>query len=327
MMSSSHDSRGPLSSALDRRLVSMSVAGPSPLLHFDIVSLRLFVSVVELRNIARASRINNIAASAVSKRISDLEGRAGVNLLYRLKEGVEPTPAGEALFRHAKRVLRQLEDLNAELSEYNDGVKGQVRIWANTSAVTQFLPEDLRHYVENFPEVRLDLREDTSGVIVDAVRDGFADIGIFSEHVDSAGLETRIYRRDTLMVIVPKGHALATREAVSLAEIAQYDQVGLQEGSSLQFKLIDESARTGGGLRFRVKVLGFDGIRRMVEAGLGVAVLPEGAVTPYTQTGAFMALRLDEAWATRSLILGYRDYRSLPIVCRTLIECLAPAQG
>jgi DNA-binding transcriptional LysR family regulator len=114
---------------------------------------------------------------------------------------------------------------------------------------------------------------------------------------------------------------------VSLAEIAQYDQVGLQEGSSLQFKLIDESARTGGGLRFRVKVLGFDGIRRMVEAGLGVAVLPEGAVTPYTQTGAFMALRLDEAWATRSLILGYRDYRSLPIVCRTLIECLAPAQG
>lgn len=292
--------------------------------HFDITSLRLFASVVEQANIAQASRINNIAASAVSKRISDLEARIGVSLLYRMKDGIEPTPAGDALFRHVKRILRLLEDLDAELSEYTNGSRGQVRLWANTSAVTQFLPEDLTSYGAQYPEVSVELREETSRVIVDAVRDGFADIGIFSEHTADIDIETRIYRRDTLMVIVPANHPLAGRKSVTFAETVEYDHVGLQEGSSLQDKLISQAEDAALRLRIRVKVLSFDGIRRMVEAGLGLAVLPEGAVLPYIGTGMVSAVRLDEPWAMRSLMLGYRDYKSLPVVARALIDCLAP---
>lgn len=309
---------------LDRRLLATAISGRPSILHYDITSLRLFASVVEQANIAQASRVNNIAASAVSKRISDLEARTGVALLYRLKDGVEPTPAGAALFRHVKRVLRQLEDLDAELSEYTKGDRGQVRLWANTSAVTQFLPEDLRFYVERFPEVGIQLREETSGVIVDAVREGFADIGVFSEHVRFDCIETRVYRRDTLMVIVPRDHELGGCESVRMSDLVQYDQVGLQDGSSLQEKLTTEAASAAHQMNFKVRVLSFDGIRRMVEAGLGLAVLPEGAVIPYLGTGMFTAVALDEPWATRSLLVGYRDYKSLPVVARTLIECLAP---
>jgi DNA-binding transcriptional LysR family regulator len=309
---------------LDRRLSATAIAGRTSMTHFDITSLRLFASVVEQANIAQASRINNIAASAVSKRISDLEARVGVSLLYRLKDGIEPTPAGVALFRHVKRILRLLEDLDAELSEYTNGVRGQVRLWANTSSVTQFLPEDLTSYGTRFPEVSVELREDTSRVIVDAVRDGFADMGIFSEHTPHEDLETRVYRRDTLMVIVPLAHPLAGRESVRFAETAEYDHVGLQEGSSLQDRLTGQAEQADLRLRIRVKVLSFDGIRRMVEAGLGLAILPEGAVTPYVGTGMFASVRLDEPWAMRSLILGYRDYKSLPVVARALIECLSP---
>jgi DNA-binding transcriptional LysR family regulator len=310
---------------LDRRLLAASTARFS-VMHYDIITLRLFASVVELANIAQASRINNIAASAVSKRISDLEARLGITLLYRLKDGVEPTSAGRALFRHIKRILSLLEDLDAELSEYTSGTRGQVRLWANTSAVTQFLPEDLRLFVERFPEVGIELREDTSRVIVDAVRDGFADIGIFSGHLADIDLNMRVYRRDTLMVIAPRGHEIEGREKVTLTEIAGYDHVGLQEGSSLQGKLQSEATSRDLRFRFRVKVLSFDGIRRMVEAGLGLAVLPEGAVIPYLNTGMFSAVQLDETWATRSLVLGYKDYSSLPVVARALIECLAPGQ-
>ncbi|TSD83488.1 LysR family transcriptional regulator [Mycobacterium sp. KBS0706] len=295
--------------------------------HLDLVSLRLFVSVVEQRSIAQASRTHNIAASAVSKRLSDLEARVGVTLLYRLKEGVEPTPAGQALYRHAKRMTRIVEDLEAELSEYSQGARGHVRLWANTSAVTQFLPEDLAAYVAHFPEVRIELREDTSNRIVDAVRDGFADMGVFSDHIGPTDLETRIYRRDTLMLIVPSGHPLAGRERVRLAETAAFDHVGLQEGSSLQARLLEEAGRDGTPIRMRVQVFGFDGIRRMVEAGLGIAVLPQGAVLPYLGKNEFCAVELDESWAVRSLLLGFREYRSLPIVARALIECLAPDEA
>lgn len=310
---------------LDRRLLASAIAGKSCVTHFDITSLRLFASVVEQANIAQAARVNAIAASAVSKRISDLEARIGINLLYRTKDGVEPTPAGFAMFRHVKRILRMLEDLDAELSEYTNGVRGQVRIWATTSAITQFLPEDVAAYAASFPEVKVELREEPSQVVIDAIRDGFADIGIFSNHVENPDLEARIYRRDTLMVIVPPTHPLAGRERVKLVDLADYDHVGLQLGSSLQGKLIEEARAAGIRLKVRVNVLSFDGIRRMVEAGLGLAVLPEGSVTPYLGTGMFTAMALDEPWATRSLLLGYRDYKSLPMVARALIECLAPA--
>lgn len=311
---------------LDHKLLASAISARPSILNLDITSLRLFASVVEQANISKASRVNNIAASAISKRISDLEGRIGVALLHRLKDGVEPTPAGAALFRHIVRVLRQLEDLDSELSEFTRGDRGQVRIWANTSAVTQFLPEDLQLYGQKYPAIGIQLREETSSVIVDAVREGFADIGIFSEHVPFAGLETRVYRRDTLMVIMPHGHELSGRPSVGMADLACHDQVGLQDGSSLQEKLINEATSAAAAMRFKVRVLSFDGIRRMVEAGLGVAVLPEGAVTPYLGTGMFAARPLDAPWSTRSLLVGYREYHSLPVVARTLVDCLAPGE-
>jgi DNA-binding transcriptional LysR family regulator len=294
--------------------------------HFDLVSLRLFASVVEHRNIAQASRANNIAASAVSKRMSDLEARFNVSLFYRQRDGVEATPAGQALYRNVKRLSRIAEDMEAELSEFSQGARGHVRLWANTSAVTQFLPEDLAAYVAHFPEVKIELREDTSKLIAEAVNDGSADMGVFSDHIGQTDLETRVYRRDTLMLIVPRGHPLAERTSVRLDETAKYDHVGLQEGSSLQARVLEEASRSETSIRLRVQVFGFDGVRRMVEAGLGVAVLPQGAVIPYLGAKEFSALDLDEPWAKRSLLLGFREYRSLPIVARALIECLAPAE-
>ena len=295
--------------------------------HLDLVSLRLLISVIENRNITRSARANNIAASAVSKRISDLELRIGARLLYRSSDGVSPTPAGEALYCHAKRMIRLLEALEAELSEYAKGARGHVRLWANTSAVTQFLPEDLALYTRHYPDVRIELRESTSWVIADQVRDGMADIGIFSDHIGEIGLETRLYHRDTLMLVTPTGHPLAAGGPVRLADTLDTDHVGLHEGSSLQARILEEAERLGKRVRIRVQVLGFDGVRRMVEAGLGVGVLPRGAVVPYLGSGSFEAVDLADPWANRALLVGFRDFTTLPVTARALIECLAPSDG
>ncbi len=293
---------------------------------YDLVSLQLFMATVDQGNIAAAARSNNIAASAVSKRISDLEARLGVALLYRLRDGAQPTPAGQALYRHAKNIEHILKAATSELSEYALGARGHVGLWASVSAVTQFLPDDIAAFVQSYPEVRIELREDVSLNIVEGVRSGFADVGIYSVHIGSTDLQERVYRRDTLMVIVPKGHELDGRESVRLEEIAAYPQVGLQEGSSLQARLLAEAERLGVPLRLRVHVFGFDGVRGMVAAGLGVAVLPEGAVVPYLGPNlGISALRLDEPWALRTLLIGCRDFASLPVPARELIECLAPA--
>ncbi|WGD29655.1 LysR family transcriptional regulator [Ancylobacter sp. WKF20] len=290
----------------------------------DLLSLKLFASAVELGNIAHAARTNNIAASAVSKRISDLEFGTGTMLLYRRRDGVEPTPAGQALYRRVRELCEVLNRLDAEVSEYSSGSKGLVRIFANTSSVTQFIPEDIADFLRGRPDVRIDLREEISTKNVEAVANGAADIAVFSGHVSHSGLETRIYRRDTLMIVAPKDHPLTASRSVQLVDTLQYDQVGLQEGSSIQSKVITEASVLGERARFRVHVLSFDAVRRMVEAGLGIAVLPQGAVYPYLDSMDIAAIELNEPWATRSLLLGYKDYISLPLVCRLLIEHLAP---
>ena len=290
----------------------------------DFVSLRLFAVVIEHGNIAQASRVNGIAASAISKRISDLEDQIGVALIHRLRDGIRPTAAGQVLYEHVRGINSDVDRLQADLSEFTTGERGRIRLWANTSAVTQFLPEDLKVYVDQRPAVRIELREDTSARIIEAVRDGTADIGIFSGHIGQTDLEQRIYRRDTLMVIVPSGHALADAKAVTIRDLENYDHVGLQVGSSLQAKVLEAAREAGVEINLRVHVFGFDGIRRMVEAGLGIAILPQGAVLPYLDSRSLRAVPLDEPWANRTLYVAYRDYRALPLVARYLVETLAP---
>lgn len=290
----------------------------------DFISLRLFAVVIEHGNIAQASRVNGIAASAISKRISDLEDQLGVALIHRLRDGIKPTAAGQVLYEHVRGINSSVDRLQADLSEFTTGERGRIRVWANTSAVTQFLPEDLKSYVDQRPAVRIDLREDTSARIIEAVKDGSADIGIFSGHIRQTELEQRIYRRDTLMVIAPLGHPLQGAENLSLRDIADYDHVGLQVGSSLQARVVEAARDAGFEINMRVQVFGFDGIRRMVEAGLGIAILPQGAVLPYLDSRSLAAMTLDEPWANRTLYVGYRDYRALPLVGRHLVETLAP---
>lgn len=290
----------------------------------DLLSLRLFAEVVEHGNIAQASRAAGIAASAISKRIADLEDQMGVTLLVRLRDGIKPTQAGQVLYRHVRGINQAVERLQVEVSEFSTGDRGNIKLWANTSAVTQFLPEDLKTYVDQRPAVHIELREDTSSRIVDAVKEGTADIGIYSGHIGAAEIEQRIYRRDTLMVIAPRGHALEGAGNLTIRDIAPFDHVGLQAGSSLQARLLEAAREVGLDINTRVHVFGFDGVRRMVEAGLGIAILPQGAVLPYIDNGNFAAMTLDEPWANRTLHVGFRDYRSLPLIARHLVETLAP---
>ena len=108
----------------------------------DLTSLQLFVAVCELGSIARAAQREFIAASAVSKRLSELEAAVETPLLQRHSRGVRLTPAGESLLHHARTVLFGLERMQGELAEYTEGVRGHVRVHANISAIVQFLPED-----------------------------------------------------------------------------------------------------------------------------------------------------------------------------------------
>ena len=288
----------------------------------DLVSLALFGLVARSGSISRGAELAHLAVGAASKRISDLEAAVGTPLLERHSRGVTLTPAGQALQRHAQRILGDVDQLAAELSDFAAGVVGVVRLWANTSAVIQFLPGDVAAFVAANPGIRIELEERDSADVVLAVADGRADLGLFAERTPPLGLQSRPYRQDRLVLVVPDGHPLAAREAIDFVEACDCEFVSLAAGTSLAQRLQLESAALGRRLKLRIQVRSFDAMCQMVAAGLGVAVLPEAAVQPHLRSMGLRRIALRDAWVQRQLLLGARDFAALPRPARLLMEHL-----
>jgi DNA-binding transcriptional LysR family regulator len=291
----------------------------------DLVSLSLYSLVLRTGSISKGAELAHLAVGAASKRITDLEDAVGTPLLERHSRGVTPTLAGQALQRHAQRILADVDQLAAELSDHAQGVVGVVRLVANTSAVTQFLPADLAGFVAAHPGIRIQMDETNSREAVLAVLDGRADLGIFADRTPALGLQTLPYRRDRLVLVVPAGHALAGQRQMAFADAAEHDFVSLTQGTSLAQRLAAETQAQGRSLRVRIHVRSFDAMCQMVTAGLGLAVLPDAAVQPHLKSMGLKRIELSDAWVERELLVGARDLQALERPVRALLDHLRAA--
>ncbi len=288
----------------------------------DLVSLSLFNLVARTGSISQGAELSMLAVGAASKRVSDLEAAFGVSLLERHSRGVKLTPAGEALYQHVQRILGDVEHMEADLSDHAKGLIGVVRLWANTSAITQFLPGDLAGFSSLQPGIRIELNEADSHEVVMAVLDGRADLGIFADRTPTLGLQTRPYRQDRLVLVVPPAHPLARRRRLTFAEAVDYDFVSLTQSTSLAQRLELESRLISKPLRIRIHVRSFDAMCQMVAAGLGIAVLPIAAAEPLVQALGLRQIPLSDPWVNRELLLGARDMGALARPARSLLDHL-----
>ena len=291
----------------------------------DLVSLSLFSLVVRTGSISRGAELAHLAVGAASKRISDLEEAVGAELFERHSRGVTLTLAGQALQRHAQRILADVDHLAADLSDYASGIVGVVRLVAITSAVTQFLPTDLARFIAAHAGIRIELEEENSREAVLAVVDGRADIGVFAERIPTLGLETLPYRRDRLVLVAPASHPVAERATegpLPFAELTEFDFVSLPQETSLAQRLAAETANLGRRLRVRIHVRSFDAMCQMVAAGLGVAVLPDAAVQPHLRSMGLVRIEIADPWVERALLVGVRDLAALARPVRALLDHL-----
>ncbi len=279
--------------------------------HFDLQSLRIFLLVAQTGSLTKAMDKTHMTLSALSKRIAELERIVDCPLFLRMPRGLELTSAGQQLAQHARSVLDTVNRMAGEMEDFAIGVRGHVRIWANTSAIIQFLPYDLAAFLREQPLIRIGLEEKLSDQIVNAVITGEADLGIFADNVPTRGLEKFLYRRDKLVLLMRADHPLAALPELHFAEALDYDFVGLNQGSSLLQRLIDASLVHDKPLRLRIQVSSFDGIFCMIEAGLGIGVLPDGAVRPEMLSAGLRAIPLRDAWASRTLWLGVKSEPAL----------------
>jgi DNA-binding transcriptional LysR family regulator len=293
----------------------------------ELTTLRLFAAVAEEKNIARAAEREHIAASAVSKRILILERECQTALFRRHQRGVDLTAAGQSLFRHTRNLFSILDRMRGELSEFANGARGHVRIAANTSSIVEYFPEELRSFMSRYPDIRIGLTEQCSAAAVRMVQEGVADLGIIAGNASAGALEILPYRTDRLSLVVPSDHPFADRLSIDFEETLRLDHVGLQEDTSIHALLTQAAAESNRPLNFKVSARSSDSVRRLVQAGLGLGVLPEACIKPYEHTMRLKGVRLSNSWAVRMLNICARDFQSLPMSSRLLVSHLVDAES
>lgn len=288
-----------------------------------MLSLRLFVAVCEEQSIGKAAAREGIAASAVTKRIQDLELLFGVELLYRNRKATTPTSVGSTLVKHAHRIFDAVEATRVELSEYSEGLRGHIRIRAVPSAVVGFLANDLHAFMGLHPQVEVDLQEDLNLEVMHSLETRTSDIGVVAfPTIASDTVETFPYRADELVVLLPVGHVLANRKQIAFSELLETSFIGLPENTS-QMKLLNrEALEIGKSLRIRFQVKSNEVAISMVAAGIGTAVVPRCLLASRPFPDRIVAVALAEPWATRNLRICVRKDEPMPMQVRELLDFL-----
>lgn len=294
-------------------------------MRLDLFDLQLFTATAESGSITAGARRLHIALAAASSRLQRLEQHLGAALLIRENRGVRLTVAGQTLLHHATSVIQQVNRLREEVSGFGTGLKGHLRILANTTAINATLPSAMGAFLAEHLQVTVDLEERLSHEIVRAVADGHADLGLVAGDVPTSGLRMIPYRDDALVAVVNRGHRFARRRRIAFAELLDGEFVGLDEASAINAFLIEAAAREGRSMRVRVRLRSFDGVCRMVEANVGVAVIPASIAQRTARDRGLNVLPLRDAWARRNLRICVRAGEELSPLTQRLINHLRAA--
>ncbi|EEF27692.1 HTH-type transcriptional activator ilvY, putative [Ricinus communis] len=296
-------------------------------MRFDLTDLKLFIHVAESGSITAGAERAHLALPSASARIRGMEETLDVPLLQRGRRGVEPTEAGRTLLQHARDITRQVEDMHADLAQFATGLKGQVRLLCNTSAMTEFLPDALAAFLKSHPQLSINLEERMSRDIVQAIADGVADIGIISDAVDHANLRTFPFRDDPLVLAMARGHplakALGLKRHMPFIDALDHDFIGLADDSAMQRNAAEQAARLGRRLHCKIRLRSFEAICRMAASGAGLALLP--ATAARRSPDDLRVIKLSDPWADRKLLICVRDPAALPAYARELLAALTLA--
>jgi molybdate transport repressor ModE-like protein len=290
----------------------------------DPFDLQLFTAVAERGSITAGAREMSLSLAAASERLKALEHRVGARLLERSKAGTTVTDAGRALVRQAHKVLAELDALHVEMASFGHGLRGTVRLLCNTAAIAEVLPLRLARFLAAHRDIDVDLQELSSDAVLQALWRGVADVGIVADYVDTGGLDVQRWIEDELVALLPSTGKRDAAAPLRFVQLLDRPFVGLSAHSGLSRFLLQQAARSGRVPHHRVRLTSFDAVARMVEAGVGVAVMPRSAASRARNPNVRI-VRLKDAWARRTLLICCTDHaRALPGV-RSLIDALLAA--
>lgn len=282
----------------------------------ELHQLRYFVAVAEQRHFTRAAQGLGVAQPSVSKAIRLLERELGTELFHRRRGDLTLTTAGEAFLPWARQVVTSLASAVDEAREVGGLRRGRLSVGATPSITTSILPQALARYHAAYPGIELRIHEAGSRDLVRELDEGRLDLALVILPVAHRSLETVPLLREELVVAVPDGHALAGRRRIELAALRDTPLVMFREGYDLRSTTLAACVSAGFEPVFAVEGGEMDGVLRLTEAGIGVAVVPSMVVT---KGGPLRAVRIAPA-LERTVAFAYRRDRRLARAAEELIE-------
>jgi DNA-binding transcriptional LysR family regulator len=255
-------------------------------------------------------------------RIKNLERALGAQILNRTKRGVTLTDAGRILATHAREVLRHIDQLHGDLQELSQDMSGHVRLLSNPTSL-EFLPAAIGEFLTAHPAITIDLREGSASEdIARAVHEGATDVGIVLSRTPTDGLEAIPYCNDRMVVATARNHPLAAKEAVYLADALDFDFVTLDARTYNHAFVLQWASGLGRTANVRAQVGDFDVMCRLIEANVGVGLLPGTVARRHAAAVAIDVVELRDEWAPRGSKICVRQVKALPVAARALIEFL-----
>lgn len=275
--------------------------------------LRYFLEVARSGSVRLASEHLNVAASALSRQIQNLEIEIGMPLFERRPRGMVLTPAGEIYARYAHALSLEKDRVVSELEELRGLKRGLVRVHSVEGVIADVVTESIAHFRARHPGVRFRLIASGTDDVVAAVREGLADIGVsFNAQPDAAVHFVRRFD-DPVVAVMRPGHDLARRGRVPLQALADLPLALPEAGFGIR-RLVDEACRRlGVSLTPMLETNSIEALRGFARTGAGVSILPRTSCRRELKTGAIdTALFSDEALRHSTMDLSVLAGRRLP---------------
>jgi DNA-binding transcriptional LysR family regulator len=294
--------------------------------YMHIETLKVFCDIIESGSVSYAASQNFVTQSAVSQQVRSLEDKYECRLLERARAGVKPTPAGQILYNSSKEIVRRFIELENRLREIGSVIAGSIRVGTVYSVGLHELPPYLSEYLRTFPQVNVHLEYLRSNKIYDDLVEGKIDLGVVAYPAKRSQIVTIAFRHDELVLVVPPDDALAKLNRVGVAQLAGQRFVGYERDIATR-KASDRILREHGVKpNYTMEFDNIETIKRAVEIGQGIAIVPRSTVELETARNSLKVLEFNEGPFTRPLAIIYKRGRELSPAVRKFIDVLTTSK-
>jgi DNA-binding transcriptional LysR family regulator len=289
-------------------------------MEFD--QLRLFIDLVREQSFTKAAERNFVTQPAVSLSIQKLEDELGTKLLERTTRKVLVTEEGRILYDYAKEILEKAQEVKFVLQERQDRVVGSIRLATVHSVGLYELPAPLKEYIRRYPEVNIHVEYKLSDQVYHALLDGGADLGLVAYPEPRSGVTAIPFFEDELVVICNSEHPLAARESLQLRDLDGNRFVGFEAEIPTRKATDALMQQHGVHVDLRMECDNIEILKKMVEVGLGISLVPHLSVCEEARNGALRVLHITDHVVRRPLALIHRKGKTLSRPQRAFVDLL-----